>query len=72
VKKSTIVKKTAAVEVHLRRVSKPAGDAKPGQFVLIIDTKIYGSSGKNWLGGRAFDSRDDAIAAAAKLGGRVA
>jgi len=71
-KKSTTVKKAAAIEVVVRRIGKAAGPAKPGQYVLIINPKVYGSDGKNWLGGRAFDTKELALAAAPKLGGRVA
>lgn len=80
---ATAVKKSAAktapkpaakslVEVTLRRLGKPVGNNPAGSFVLIIDPKTFGSTGDNWLGGKAFATRDDALAAAPKVGGKVA
>lgn len=72
------VKKSAAkpaakslVEVTLRR-SAGGGGVPKGHYILIINPKIFGSTGDNWLGGKSFESREAAIAAAPKLGGRVA
>jgi hypothetical protein len=74
----TAVRKTAAtksakqlVEVTLRR-SAGGGGVPKGHYVLIINPKTFGSSGANWLGGKSFESKEAALAAAAKLGGRVA
>ena len=58
--------------VTVRRVGKPAGDAKQGQYVIILDPRVFGSTGKNWLGRRTFDTRELALAAAAKAGAKVA
>ncbi len=60
------------VEVTLRRLAKPAGAGKVGEFVLIVNPKLYGSTGANWLGGKSYPTRDEAAAAAANLGGRIA
>jgi len=65
--------KQLVVEVTLRRLGKPVGDIPAGRFILVKNPKVF-SSVDNWLGGRqaTFASRDEAIAAAPKLGGRVA
>jgi hypothetical protein len=62
------------VEVTLRRLGKPVGDIPAGRFILVVNPKVFGSSGDNWLGGAkaTFESKNAAIAAAPKLGGRVA
>ena len=60
------------VEVTLRRLAKPAGSGKVGEYALLLSPKVYGSTGKNWLGGRTFPTKEAAIEAAPKLGGRVA
>jgi hypothetical protein len=62
------------VEVTLRRLGKPVGEVPAGRFILVINPKVFGSTGDNWLGGvkATFESRDAALAGAAKLGGRVA
>ncbi len=73
------VKKSAAkpaakslVEVTLRRLGKPVGDVPAGRYILVINPKIFGSTGDNWLGQKTFATRDEAFAAAPKLGGKVA
>lgn len=71
-KKSATKPSAKQVDVYLRRIGKAAGSARVGEFVLIINPKTFGSTGDNWLGGRAFASRDAALAAAPKLGGRIA
>ena len=62
------------VEVTLRRLGKPVGDVPAGRYILVINPKLFGSTGDNWLGGAkaTFESREAALAAAPKLGGRVA
>lgn len=60
------------VTVTLRRLGKPAGSGKVGEYILVINPKVFGSTGENWLGGKSFASRELALAAAPKLGGRVA
>jgi len=60
------------VEVWIRRVGKPAGSAKPGEFLLILYPKQFGSTGDNWLGSKSFSTREAAIEAAGKLGPRIA
>ncbi len=64
-------KKSTAVPVFVRRIGKPAGAAKIGEFVLIVNPKVFGSTGQNWLGGKSFATREAALEAAPKLGGRV-
>jgi len=61
------------VEVVLRRLGKPVGDIPAGRVILIINPKVFGST-ENWLGGvkAHFATRDEAAAAAPKLGGKVA
>jgi hypothetical protein len=61
------------VEVTLRRLGKPVGDIPAGRYILVINPKVF-SSTANWLGGvkATFESKEAAIAGAAKLGGRVA
>ena len=73
-KKSVKPSATPLVEVVLRRLGKPVGDVPAGRYILVINPKLFGSKGDNWLGGAkaTFESREAALAAAAKLGGRVA
>jgi hypothetical protein len=63
--------KTAAVPVVLRRISKP--QSLSGRWVLVKNPRVFGST-DNWLGGPEshYATREAAIAAAPKLGGRVA
>ena len=60
-----------SVTVTLRRLGKPAGSGKVGEYILVVNPKVFGSTGDNWLGGKSFPSRDAALAAAPRLGGRV-
>ena len=61
----------AAVPCVLRRIVRP--ENLRGQYILVLNPKVFGST-ENWLGGAAahFASKDEAIAAAPKLGGRIA
>ncbi len=63
--------KAAAVPVVLRRISKPR--SLSGRWILVKNPKVFGST-DNWLGGPEshYATREEAIAAAPKLGGRVA
>lgn len=60
------------VTVTLRRLGKPVGDIPAGRFILVINPKVFGTV-DNWLGGSKahYATRDAAVAAAPKLGGRV-
>ena len=58
------------IDVTLRR-SAGGGGVPKGHYLLIINPKIFGSTGANWLGGKSFESREAALAAAPKLGGRI-
>jgi hypothetical protein len=70
--KKSAVKKSAAVQVTLRRLGKPAGSAKVGEIVLVINPKLFGSTGSNWLLGKSFPTRDAALAAAKSAGATIA
>ena len=74
--KKSVSKQSAKqlVEVTLRRLGKSVGDVPAGRYILVINPKVFGSTGDNWLGGAkaTFESREAALAAAPKLGGRVA
>jgi hypothetical protein len=73
----TAVRKPAAkqlVQVTVRRFGKPVGDIPAGRFFLCINPKVFGSTGDNFLGGSkaTFATRAEALAAAPRLGGRIA
>jgi hypothetical protein len=70
-KKSSKSSAKQLVEVTLRR-SAGGGGVPKGHYILVINPRVFGSTGDNWLGGKSFESKEAAIAAAPKLGGRVA
>jgi hypothetical protein len=72
-KSTKAAKSVKQIEVVVRRLGKPAAGAPAGRYILIINPKVFGSV-DNWLGGAkaTFATRDEAIAAAPKVGGRVA
>ncbi len=73
-KKSTTVPKTETktTVVTMRRLAQAAGHGKPGEIVLLLNPKVYGSTGDNWLNGRAYPDREAALVAARKAGATVA
>ena len=79
---ATSTRKTAAatvkpsakkpVTVTPRRLARDFGAGKKGQIVLILDPKIFGSTGDNWLNGRSYATREEAEQAAVKAGAKLA
>lgn len=55
-----------SVTVTLRRLARDSGPARKGQVVLVLDPRVFGSKGENWLNHIAYDTREDALAAAKK------
>ncbi len=66
--KKFTVKKSAGVTVTLRTLARDFGAGKKGEVALILNPKLYGSQGKNWLGGRTYKDKSAAIAAAKAAG----
>ena len=69
--KVAATKKLAVKQVSLRRLSHDSGAMKKGTIALIIDAKLFGAGAPNFLGGRTYETRELAIAAARKLGVKV-
>jgi hypothetical protein len=63
--------KKAAVSVTLRRLARDFGPGKKGTVACLLNPKVYGSEGTNWLNGRTYADRDAAIAAAKAAGATV-
>ncbi len=59
-----------ANHVTLRRLARdfPPGSRNKGNTVLILNPKVFGSLGDNWLGGRSFPTPHEAVEAAAEAG----
>lgn len=55
------------VTVTIRKLGKDVGRFKKGQVVLVLNPRVFGSKGENWLGQVAYDTREEAIAAAKKM-----
>ncbi|HYT14410.1 MAG TPA: hypothetical protein VEL12_16605 [Candidatus Nitrosopolaris sp.] len=70
--KKFTVKKSAGVTVTLRTLARDFGAGKKGEVALILNPKLYGSQGKNWLGGRTYKDKSAAIAAAKAAGATIA
>jgi hypothetical protein len=62
----------AAVTVTPRRLARDFGAGKKGHTVLILDPKVFGSAGDNWLNGRSYATRQEAEAAAKAAGAKLA
>lgn len=58
--------------VYMRRLARDFGNGKKGTFALILNPKVFGSTGENWLGGVTYADRSAAMAAAAAAGRPVA
>lgn len=69
--KKTGAKPAKTQAVYLRR-SNGGGGVPKGRYLLILDPAKFGSTGDNWLGGKAYTDRDGAVAAAKKAGVKVA
>jgi hypothetical protein len=56
--------------VTLRRLARdfPPDAGNKGNTVLILNPKVFGSFGDNWLGGRSFPTPHAAVQAAAEAG----
>lgn len=71
-KKSKAVVEAPKVVVHLRRVGRDVEGtaAVRGTYVLILNPKVFGSAGANWLGGAAgvYATKEAAIAGAGAAG----
>jgi hypothetical protein len=65
-------KKQAVVTVTPRRLARDFGAGKKGHIVLILDPKVFGSTGDNWLNGRSYATREEAEQAATKAGAKLA
>jgi hypothetical protein len=74
VRKTAATKSAKLIDVTLRRLGKPVGSIPAGRYILVLNPKLFGSTGDNWLGGSkaTFESREAAIESAPKLGGRIA
>ena len=71
-KPSAAAKSTKQIVV-VRRLARDFGKAKKGTIALILDANVYGSSdGSNWLNGRTYATKEDALAAAKAAGVSVA
>lgn len=65
------LKRTLGVShVTLRRLARdfPPGAGNKGNTVLILNPKVFGSLGDNWLGGRSYETAGKAVEAAAQAG----
>jgi hypothetical protein len=64
------VRPTSTTHVTLRRLARdfPPGAGNKGDTVLILNPKVFGSLGDNWLGRRSYETPDEAMEAAAKAG----
>jgi hypothetical protein len=71
-KTKTVRVAKSSVVVTIRRLGKPAGTGKQGEVVLVLDPKIFGSAGSNWLHGKSYSDKAAALAAAKAAGATVA
>jgi len=51
VRKTSVNKSFQLIEVTLRRLGNAVGDIPAGRYILVINPKVFGSTGDNWLGG---------------------
>lgn len=65
------VEKVVVGPVTLRRLARDFGAGKKGTIALIMNPKVFGSDGANWLNGVTYADKTAAMAAAAKAGAKV-
>lgn len=63
--------KAVGTPVYMRRLARDFGEGKKGTIALILNPKVFGSTGANWLNGRTYADRAAAMAAAAAAGAIV-